>query len=325
MGQKIENFTPFDEALKSGGLFPLKAQGVSVLQLNLGKKCNQACKHCHVDASSHRTEMMDDKTLYACLDILEKTDIPVVDITGGAPEMHPRYRELAEKCRRLGKTVITRCNLTILTEEGYGEFVDFFKEQKLVIMASLPYYRKEETDKVRGAGTFEKSITALRSLNDAGYGVEGAGLVLNLVYNPAGAYLPPPQEFLEKDFKRELAKRYALVFNNLLTMTNMPIARFLAYLKRTGNYEPYISQLIKSYNPKAASAVMCRSTLSVGWDGFMYDCDFNQMLGKQVNHCAPKHIRDFDLATLVKRQIVTGLHCYGCTAGSGSSCTGATA
>ncbi|GMT42671.1 MAG: radical SAM/Cys-rich domain protein [bacterium] len=324
MEREIENLTPFDDMLKGSGLFPLEAQSISVFQMNLGKRCNQTCKHCHVEAGPHRTEMMDDETLDACMDILSKTDIPTVDITGGAPEMHPRYRELVENCRHAGKTVTTRCNLTILAEEGYENFVEFFKEQNVTVMASLPYYREAETDSVRGAGVFEKSVSALRSLNDAGYGREGTGLVLNLVYNPAGAYMPPPQRPLENDFKRELAKRYALVFNNLLTMVNMPIARFRDFLIRTKNYRPYVNGLVKAYNPAAAEGVMCRTTLSIGWNGVMYDCDFNQMLGIRLNHSAQSHILDFDTKELSKRRIMTRQHCYGCTAGCGSSCTGAT-
>jgi radical SAM/Cys-rich protein len=323
MEQQISAFTPFDEKLKTTGLFPLKACGVGILQLNLGKKCNQACKHCHVAAGPHRTELMDDRTMEICIEILQKSGIQAVDITGGAPEMHPRYRELVKRCRSLGKTVMTRCNLTILLEDGYTDLIEFFRENNVVVMASLPYYKKRETDAVRGAGVFDKSIEVVRRLNEAGFGREGSGLVLNLVYNPAGAFLPPPQTMLENDFKRELKKRHGLVFNRLLTMTNMPIARFQEYLERTRNYNPYLSKLVNSFNPKAAANVMCRSTLSIGWDGSMYDCDFNQMLDITVNHGAPSHISDWDLGKLEKRQIMTGIHCYGCTAGSGSSCGGA--
>ncbi|MFQ5432044.1 MAG: arsenosugar biosynthesis radical SAM (seleno)protein ArsS [Nitrospinota bacterium] len=322
MEKQHEIFTPFDEKLKSSGLFPLTACSVGILQLNLGKKCNQACKHCHVAAGPTRTELMDDETLERCLDILQKSGISAVDITGGAPELHPRYRELVKRCRSLGKTVMTRCNLTVLLEEGCTDMAEFFREQSVVVMASLPYYKKRETDAVRGAGVFDKSIEAIRMLNEAGFGVEGSGLILNLVYNPAGAFLPPPQPELENDFKRELEKRHSLVFNNLLTMINMPIARFQEYLERTKNYLPYVNRLVNSFNPDAAANVMCRSLLSVGWDGSMYDCDFNQMLDITVNHGAPSHVSDWDLGKLSGRQIMTGIHCYGCTAGSGSSCGG---
>jgi len=322
MEKQNEIFTPFDEKLKTSGLFPLTACGVGVLQLNLGKKCNQACRHCHVAAGPARTEMMDDETLERCLDILRNSNISAVDITGGAPELHPRYRELVKRCRSLGKTVMTRCNLTILMEDGYTDMAGFFREQSVIVMASLPYYKKRETDAMRGAGVFDKSIKAIRILNEAGFGVEGSGLILNLVYNPAGAFLPPPQPELENDFKRELEKRHSLVFNDLLTMINMPIARFQEYLERTRNYLPYVNRLVSSFNPDAAANVMCRSLLSVGWDGSMYDCDFNQMLEITVNHGAPSHVSDWDLTKLSGRQIMTGLHCYGCTAGSGSSCGG---
>ena len=322
MEQQHDKLTPFDEKLKTSGLFPLTASTIGILQLNLGKKCNQACKHCHVAAGPTRTEMMDDETFELCIDILQKSDISAVDITGGAPELHHRYRELVKRCRSLGKTVMTRCNLTVLMEDGYADMVEFFREQSVIVMASLPYYKKQETDAVRGAGVFDKSIEAMRKLNEAGFGVEGSGLILNLVYNPAGAFLPPPQPELENDFKRELEKRHSLVFNNLLTMINMPIARFQEYLERTKNYLPYVSRLVSSFNPDAAANVMCRSLLSVGWDGSMYDCDFNQMLDIRVNHGAPSHVSDWDIEKLSGRQIMTGLHCYGCTAGSGSSCGG---
>lgn len=316
-------FTPFDERLKTSGLFPLKASGIGTLQLNLGKKCNQVCKHCHVAAGPHRTEQMDDKTFEHCADILKKSGVPTIDITGGAPELHPRYRELVELCRGLGKTVMTRTNLTILIEDGYGDTIDFLKKNKVIVMASLPYYKKRETDAMRGAGVFDKSVEAIRRLNEAGFGREGNGLVLNLVYNPSGAFLPPPQPMLESDFKNELGKRHGIVFNSLLTMINMPIARFQEYLERTKNYHPYLKKLVNSFNPAAAASVMCRNMVSIGWDGAMYDCDFNQMLDIRVNHGAPSHIEDWDTNKLADREITTGIHCYGCTAGSGSSCGGA--
>lgn len=320
--QERENAVPFEEALKGSGLFPLKASGISVFQISLGKKCNQSCKHCHVDAGPNRTELMDSKTVDVCLAVLERSDIPTVDITGGAPEMHPQFRDFAARCRQMGKEVIVRTNLTILTEDGYTDLVDFFKENKLVVVASFPYFRKEETDAMRGKGVFEKSVKAIRRLNGVGYGREGSGLILNLMYNPSGAYLPPPQAMLEKDFKREMGKKYGLVFNNLLSLTNMPISRFRDYLKRSGNYAGYITKLVSAYNPAAAANVMCKSLLSISWDGFIYDCDFNQMLDLRVNHGAPSDIMEWDMKKLSERQIVTGLHCYGCTAGSGSSCGG---
>ncbi|MEE8484863.1 MAG: arsenosugar biosynthesis radical SAM (seleno)protein ArsS [Nitrospinota bacterium] len=318
----MDNFTPFEKTLEKSGQFPLRANGISVLQVNLGKRCNMACKHCHVDAGSNRTEAMSPEIVEHCLRALKDSEIPTVDITGGSPEMHPRYREFAAECAKAGKTVITRTNLTILLEKGYDDLIDFFKEHRLEVIASLPYYRRQETDAMRGKGTFDKSIEALRKLNDAGYGKDGSGLALNLVYNPAGAFLPPPQETLENDFKNELGKRYGIVFNNLFALTNMPIARFLDYLKRSGNYAPYINKLVNAYNPSAAECVMCKNTVSISWDGLIYDCDFNQMLDIPVNHGAPSDIRQWDLKKLSEREVMIGLHCYGCTAGGGSSCGG---
>jgi radical SAM/Cys-rich protein len=269
--------------------------------------------------------MMGDEVMEKCLNVIESTDIPVVDITGGAPEMHPRFRELIERGNRAGKKVMSRCNLTIMSEDGYGDLPDFYSDNGVEVIASLPYFREEETDAVRGRGVYKKSISALKVLNEKGYGAEGSGLVLDLVFNPAGAYLPPPQKSIESDFKRELLKRHGIVFNNLFAIINMPIGRFGDYLRRTNNYEKYMEKLVSSYNRSAAENVMCRTTISVGWDGKIYDCDFNQMLGMPVNHGAPSAMRDFDFESLMTREIMTGPHCYGCTAGAGSSCGGATA
>ncbi|MDH5543868.1 MAG: arsenosugar biosynthesis radical SAM protein ArsS [Nitrospinota bacterium] len=315
----------FGDALKGSGLYPLKAYGITTFQINLGKRCNQACKHCHVEASPIREEMMPDDVMDICIDILKRSDIPVVDITGGAPEMHPRYREFVEVVAGMGKKILSRCNLTILFEDGYGDLPEFFKHNSVEVVASLPYFRKEETDAVRGKGVFDRSVEAIRILNGLGYGKEGTGLLLNLVFNPAGAFFPPPQGALEIDFKRELLKRHDLHFNNLYTIVNLPVGRFADYLRRTSNYRGYMQKLVGAYNPVAAENVMCRSMVSVGWDGNIYDCDFNQMLGIPVNHGAPSRIGAFDMDVLKQREIMVGPHCYGCTAGSGSSCGGATA
>ncbi len=295
---------------------------MTVFQINVGKLCNQTCGHCHVDAGPDRREVMSPETAELCLAALARTEIPTVDITGGAPELCPSFRRLVEVARALDRHVIDRCNLTVLLLPSQRDLAEFLAAHRVEIVASLPYYLEEETDAQRGEGIFGKSIEALKRLNDLGYGHNGTGLQLNLVYNPVGAYLPPAQASIEADFKRELARRHGIVFNQLFTITNMPISRFLEFLLRSGNYEHYMEKLINAYNPAAAAGVMCRNTLSVGWDGVMYDCDFNQMLELPVNHGVPRHIRDFDPQRLHQREIVVGQHCFGCTAGAGSSCGG---
>lgn len=315
---------PFDKAIAESNLYPLTSTGISTLQVNVGRLCNQACRHCHVEAGPNRKEVMSKETMELCLDILRNSDISTVDITGGAPEMNPNFIWFVEECVKLGRHVMVRSNLTILTEPGYEDVPGFFAENQVELIASLPYYMEQNTDSQRGKGVFQKSVAALKKLNALGYGIEGSGLILNLVFNPGGAFLPPSQKALEADYKREMQKRYGISFNNLFTITNLPVGRFLAYLNSSGNFEMYMGKLVASYNPSAATNVMCRNILSVGWDGTLYDCDFNQMLGLSVNHGAPTHLKEFDLSSLSKRQIVTGIHCYGCTAGAGSSCGGAT-
>ncbi|MBI5875950.1 MAG: arsenosugar biosynthesis radical SAM protein ArsS [Deltaproteobacteria bacterium] len=316
---------PFDAALSESKLYPLTATGITVFQVNIGKLCNQACKHCHVEAGPGRKETMPKQIMQACLEALEKTDIPTVDITGGAPEMNPDFKWFVKEFRNRNRHVMVRSNLTILVEPDYKNLAEFFAENRVEVVASLPYYSEQTADRQRGAGVFKKSLEALKRLNGIGYGREDSGLVLNLVYNPAGAFLPPSQKSLEADFKRELLKRHGIIFNNLYTITNMPVGRFLNYLNASENYDGYMEKLISSYNPNAASQAMCRYTLSVAWDGSLYDCDFNQMLGMKVNHGAPSNIKEFDLNKLCNRRIATGIHCYGCTAGAGSSCGGAVA
>jgi radical SAM/Cys-rich protein len=315
---------PFEEKLAEAGLLPLTATGITVFQINVGKLCNQTCGHCHVDAGPARREIMSRETAEACIQALAKTDIPTVDITGGAPELNPNFRWLVEQSRALGRHVIDRCNLTVLLLPGQADLAEFLAGHSVEIIASLPYYRATQTDAQRGRGVFEKSIEAMRRLNALGYGREGSGLALNLVYNPVGAYLPPRQESIEAQFKRELGRRHGVVFNRLFTITNMPISRFLDFLLRTGNYEGYMERLANAFNPAAAAGVMCRYTISIGWDGTVYDCDFNQMLDLPVAFGVPRQIHDFDIAALAHRRILTGNHCYGCTAGAGSSCGGAT-
>jgi radical SAM/Cys-rich protein len=317
--------TTFGEALASAELYPLEAVGITVLQVNVGRKCNQSCKHCHVDAGPDRTEVMPDDVVDAVLDVLARTDIPTLDITGGAPELHPRFREMVVRARELGRHVMDRCNLTILLTRPHEDLAEFLARHQVEIVASLPHYSERQTDAQRGEGIFQESLEALRRLNELGYGEEGSGLVLNLVTNPVGAFLPAGQASLEQDWKREMQRRHGIRFNNLYTITNMPIARFLEYLQESGNLERYMDRLVSSFNPQAAQAVMCRYTLSVGWDGTLFDCDFNQMLALPVNHGAPRTIHDFDPEQLKTREIVIGPHCFGCTAGQGSSCGGAVA
>lgn len=314
--------TPFDDTLKSCNLYPLRANGIATLQVNLGKKCNQACHHCHVEAGPNRVEMMEDAVMDRCLALLKSERIPVVDITGGAPEMHPRYRYFIQRARGAGAAVMTRCNLTILHEPGTHNLPAFWKTHNVIVVASLPYFRGEETDAVRGKGVFEKSIASLKRLNEAGYGIEGSGLALNLVYNPPGAFLPASQESIERQFRAELEKNHGIAFTRLFALINMPIARFKDYLIRKNTHDAYLQRLAGAFNPAAAANVMCRSLISVGWDGLLFDCDFNQMLDLRVDHGAPFHINDWNRDALAGRQIVTGSHCYGCTAGQGSSCGG---
>ena len=314
---------PFEQALAESGLWPLRAMGIEVLQVNVGKLCNQTCRHCHVDAGPDRREIMTRDTMQLCLDVLSKTDIPTLDITGGAPEMNPHFRWLVEQARQLGRHVIDRCNLTILLAPGYQDLPEFLATHQVEIVASLPCYLPANTDRQRGEGVFDKSITALRKLNEVGYGKPGTGLVLTLVYNPIGPSLPPDQRALEEAYRRELSARYGIVFTRLFTITNMPISRFLSDLIESGRYHEYMDKLVAAYNPAAAAGVMCRTMLSVAWDGRLYDCDFNQMLDLRLAPHLPGHIRDFDLKLLSRRPIVTGQHCYGCTAGCGSGCLGA--
>ena len=313
----------FDESLRGAGLYPLTATGITVFQINVGKLCNQTCRHCHVEAGPNRREIMTRETAELCMHALEQTAIPTVDITGGAPELNPDFRWLVERSRELGRRVVDRCNLTVLLLPSQEGLAEFLATHEVEIVASLPYFQEQQTDAQRGAGVFAKSIEAIRKLNALGYGAPDGELRLNLVYNPVGAFLPPAQQAIEADFKRELHRRYDVMFNSLYALTNVPIGRFREFLEASGNYERYIQKLASAYNPRAAAGVMCRYTLSVGWDGTLYDCDFNQMIELRLDHGAPAHIRDFSIDMLNQRRIRTGQHCYACTAGAGSSCTGA--
>lgn len=317
---------PFDDRLAGAGLAPLTAQSVETLQVNVGRVCNQTCRHCHVDAGPDRREKMARETVDHCLRVLaDNPSLRTLDITGGAPELNPHFRVLVDGARALGRRVIDRCNLTVLLAPAQADLAAYLADRRVEVVASLPYFLAERTDAQRGAGVFDASLEGLRRLNALGYGKDDGELILNLVYNPGGAFLPPAQEDVEAQFKREMMDRYSLSFNRLYTITNMPISRYLEFLLASGNYETYMSKLANAFNPSAARGVMCRSLVSVGWDGALYDCDFNQMLDLGVGFGAPAHIRDFSAERLAARRIVTRNHCYGCTAGSGSSCGGSLA
>ena len=312
----------FDDKLAAHGL-ALRARRVETLQVNVGKLCNQACKHCHVDASPARTEVMTRDTVEQVLDAVRRFQIPTLDITGGAPELNPGFRHLVAEARRAGAHVIVRHNLTVMFEPGQGDLPEFFRAHGVEVVSSLPYFLGQQTDAQRGPGVFDKSIEALRRLNAVGYGAGGGGLTLDLVYNPVGAFLPPPQASIESDFRRELSARYGVTFDRLYTITNMPIKRFLEYLRRSGNEERYMRRLVDAFNPASVAGLMCRTTLSVDWTGRLYDCDFNQMLGLGVDEGLPQTVGGFDPGRFAGRAVSTDAHCFGCTAGAGSSCGGA--
>lgn len=322
----LSELPKFGEKLQEDNLLPFKPTGISIFQMNVGYMCNQTCKHCHVDAGPDRKEIMTRETMQHCLDALEGTDINTVDLTGGAPEMNPNFQWFVEQVTDMGKHVIVRTALTILTTTPkYRTYPKFLAERGVEMVASLPYYIQNRTDRVRGDGVFKKSIEALQMLNEVGYAQYGSGLELNLAYNPTGAFLPTNQLELEAEFRRVLKDRYDIQFNNLFAITNLPISRFLDYLIQSDNLDLYMERLVNAYNPAAAANVMCRNTISIGWDGYLYDCDFNQMLDMKLEDDVPQHIADWDEVALNNRQIRINQHCYGCTAGSGSSCGGTVA
>ena len=314
----------FEDAAAAAGYDPLNTTAATILQMNVGKRCNQACHHCHVDAGPDRTEVMPPDVVDACLRFLEESDIPTLDITGGAPELHPSFRDIVGRARAAGRHVIDRCNLTITRLPAYSDLPEFFAEQGVEVIASLPSFAARQTDAQRGEGVFEDSIAALKHFNALGYGAEGSGLVLNLVTNPVGAFLPGSQKSLEADWKRELQRRHGITFNKLYTITNMPISRFLQFLLDSGNLQAYMDRLVAAFNPAAVEGLMCRYTLSVGWDGRLYDCDFNQMINLGTASESPQTIFEATPESLAARRITLGPHCFGCTAGAGSSCGGAT-
>jgi radical SAM/Cys-rich protein len=308
-GKKLQAFA---DKLLSINLFPFKPEKIETFQVNLGKMCNQVCQHCHVDAGPDRKEIMSVETMQTCLNLIDQYKFSVVDLTGGAPEMNPHFRWFVEEIRKVNSAckIIVRCNLTIiLANKKYYDLPEFYKMHHVEIVSSLPFYSEARTDKQRGNGVFNDSVKALQLLNEVGYGNIASGLVLNLVYNPAGAFLPPNQEVLEREYKGELSSKYGISFNNLFTITNMPISRYLNYLLQSGNYADYLEKLVTSFNPVAAANVMCRTTVSIGWNGYIYDCDFNQMLDLKVEPNASQHINDFNFESLNKRNIIVNQHC----------------
>jgi radical SAM/Cys-rich protein len=298
---------------------PLRALDLKILQVNLGYRCNLACKHCHVSAGPGRTEAMDGKTVDAVLRAFLDNPFEILDITGGSPELNPHFRALVAEARKAGRHVIVRTNLAIFFEHGMDYLPRFYRDNGVELVASLPYYIEDGVDRVRGSGTFKKSIAALKVLNGLGYGNGALGTPLSLVYNPQGMFLAPAQCTLEAEYRRELGERFGISFTRLYTFTNMPVGRFREFLVRTGNLEKYTNTLSSAFNPLALDGIMCRHLLNVGWDGVLYDCDFNQVLGLAVLGDGPRHIRHFDYNALLRRRIAVDDHCFGCTAGQGST------
>lgn len=313
----------FQAVLADNGIPKLQRGRLETLQVNVGKLCNQTCRHCHVDAGPDRRELMARETFEECLRIIRESDVRTVDITGGAPEMNPHFEWFVTEVRKLNRHVIDRCNLTILLAPGYTHFSQFLADHQVEVVASLPCYLEENCDSQRGNGVFRKSIEALKLLNTLGYGKTGNSLTLSLVYNPTGLSLPPNQQKLEQSYRDQLRQRYGIEFNQLFTITNMPISRFLNDLLTSGRYDEYMSLLVRSFSRDAVDGLMCRSTISVDWQGFLYDCDFNQMLNLPLAGSSRIHISDIKAEALNGRLITVGRHCFGCTAGAGSSCRGA--
>jgi len=313
----------FSTRLKDSPFPILTAGTVDIFQMNVGKLCNLQCRHCHVEAGPTRTENMEKETFEQCLRVIKDCDIDTIDLTGGAPEMNPHLEWFLGEIADLGRRTIVRSNLTVLKIPKYAHFMDLFAKYKIEVVASLPSYDEGSTDRQRGNTVFKNSILILKSLNKRGYGKEGTGLTLNLVHNPTGAYLPGSQSSLESEYKRRLKSDYDIVFNHLFSITNLPISRYLEYLIESGNYEDYMIELVNAFNPAAVEHVMCRNTISIGYDGTLYDCDFNQMLDLPLGFKAPTHISEFNAEQINGRKIIINNHCYGCTAGAGSSCQGA--
>jgi len=306
--------------------FPAIHRGsLATLQVNLGYKCNQSCVHCHVNAGPHRTEQMEHETVEAVLAFIETARVRTLDLTGGAPELNPYFRDLVVQAKRLGAHVMDRCNLTILEQPGQTDLACFLARNDIEVIASMPCYSEDNVDRQRGKGVFDSSIRGLRALNKLGYGQLGSSLLLNLVYNPQGAVLPPAQPALERDYRENLRRHYGIEFNQLYVLTNMPIQRFGSMLISKGEFEHYLALLKSAYQPQNLEHVMCRTLLSVDWQGYVYDCDFNQMLGLPLprTHGKRTHLRELTDVDLTGNAIAVRDHCYGCTAGQGSSCAGA--
>ncbi|MFC2091454.1 arsenosugar biosynthesis radical SAM (seleno)protein ArsS [Elusimicrobiota bacterium] len=319
----IGGIEAFSERIRGSRHYPLSSKNVEILQMNIGKRCNLVCKHCHVDAGPQRREFMLRDIMQCCLDVIAAhRDITTIDITGGSPEMNPDLPWLLNKASCLKKRLMVRTNLVIMCEEQFRDYPDLYAQNSVEIIASLPDFNHERSDRQRGTDTFRKSIQMIEKLNRLGYGRDKNSLILNLVHNPVGAYLPGFQQALEFEYKKKLSSEYGICFNNLFCITNMPIGRYLEYLCRTDNFSEYFNELAMRYNPVTLGNVMCRTTISVGCDGLLYDCDFNQMLGLPVSVSGYDHINDFDYSKLNRRGIVIRNHCYACTAGSGSSCQG---
>ena len=312
----------FDRKIREATENDLRSDDVTIIQANVGLRCNLQCAHCHVAASPKRNETMSWETMELILDAAQKTNCRMVDITGGAPELNPHFRRFVGAVRDMGVTVLVRTNLTVLVTPGMETMPRFMKDNAVELVASLPCYLEENVDRQRGAGVFSGSVEAIRLLNDLGYGREES-LKLTLVYNPTGPHLPPRQADLERDYKRELKREFGIAFTNLITITNMPIGRYVSDLKKQNRFDEYVRLLENSFNPATIDGLMCRHQINVDWDGNIYDCDFNLALKLSVDHGAPTHIKDFDPRVHSKRRIVTGNHCFGCTAGCGSSCGGA--
>ena len=313
----------FAKKIEETGQFPLRPKKLEILQINLGYMCNQVCEHCHVDAGPDRKEIMTKKTMLQCLEVIKNTNATTLDLTGGAPEMNPNFRWFVDEASKAGiKDFIVRSNLTIIrANKKYYDLPEFFKKHNIHVVSSMPHWTRGKTDKQRGSGVFDKSIKALQDLNAIGYGLPNSKLKLDLVYNPSGAFLPGDQVSMERDFKNALLEDFGIQFHNLFTITNLPVSRFLDYLIASDNYEDYMYSLVDAYNPSAVENVMCTNTISVSWDGYLYDCDFNQMLKLKVASSV-KHISEYNEEVLNNRTIITSQHCYGCTAGAGSSCQG---
>ena len=315
---KKVTMTKFDERILDLGSGPLSADGIRILQLNLGYRCNMACKHCHIEGGPSRQELMGRGVIDAAMEVVRRSGIETVDLTGGAPELNPFFKSVVEEARALNRHVIARSNLTILFEKGFEDLAEFYAEHCVEVVASFPHYLEGNVDRVRGSFAFQRSIEALRKLNSLGYGQHSERRI-HLVYNPIGAFLPSSQNELEGQYKKELYANFGIIFDRLYTFANMPIGRFREFLLRSRNFEKYMGTVEAAFNPQTLDALMCRYLISVRWDGNLYDCDFNQMRGLSVESACPQHIWDFDYDLLAKRRIVTDDHCFVCTAGQGST------